>query len=623
MKKIIALILTLVMIFSVISSAAVAVDFGKNKVTASLDFTIISDLHFYPESLMSDSKAWTDYCNSNVKMFPESEAIIRTAIETAMTRNPDLKYILVPGDLTKDGEYKSHTALVSILESYEKEYGVEFIVTTGNHDINQPYASSFATGKEEKETALQYDQFAEMYKNLGYDLAIDRYSENGTAITNGLSYAADLMDNDGNYSYRLIVIDSCRYGYKPEDAYKDTGGEVTPELMAWVKNLTEDAYENGKTPMVMLHHGLAAHMETEPSITSNFPLDNYMEVAETFASWGIHYAFTGHLHMDNTACVINDDGETLYDIQTASVTGYPCTYHEFKISTYKNGESDMEINSVAFDNDVAFSYGGKTYDKGTFGIAAFHQAYGGKFTKDGKADADEFLLAIVRNTISKYIVSIQQAGSIGEFLKTMNLDLEAILDSFLSPYIGNGIKVGGYNIFSVDNIMWFINDLLDQVYDLYIKDETKLYTLLYDIIHEVTSITVSDVPCTKYIEKYGFGDKNRPGTIGDLLLTILASWYAGNETIEDDLFIQDALKKIEEAYIIEELFNKIVDLLLHTLIEDNILSKLEIRVDKLLNDDCIGKNMGKGVNYLLSYVLKGDFTYMNLVDTIFMLGVLP
>ena len=82
MKKLIALIMTLVMIFSVISSAAVAIDSGKNKVTASLNFATISDLHFYPESLMSDSKAWQDYCNSNVKMFPESETIIRTAIET-------------------------------------------------------------------------------------------------------------------------------------------------------------------------------------------------------------------------------------------------------------------------------------------------------------------------------------------------------------------------------------------------------------------------------------------------------------------------------------------------------------------------------------------------------------
>ena len=120
MKKILAILLTLIMIFSAISVAAEAVDNSKGKVTATMDFATISDLHYYPESLMSDSQAWTDYVYNTTKMFPEAETMIRTSIETAMTRNPDLKYILVPGDLTKDGEYEAHTALAAILEEYEK-----------------------------------------------------------------------------------------------------------------------------------------------------------------------------------------------------------------------------------------------------------------------------------------------------------------------------------------------------------------------------------------------------------------------------------------------------------------------------------------------------------------------
>ena len=280
MKKILALLLTLILIFSAISVAAEAVGNSKGKTTATMDFATISDLHFYPESLMSDSQAWTDYVYNTTKMFPEAEAMIRTSIETAMTRNPDLKYILVPGDLTKDGEYEAHTALAAILEEYEKQYGVNFIVTTGNHDINQAKSTTFANGKEEPTRALQADEFATVYKNLGYDLAFTRYADDDAQILNQLSYAVDLMDNDGNYTYRLIVIDSCKYAFSPEDTYQETSGAVTPELMSWVKELAEDAYANGKTPMVMIHHGLAAHMETEPSITFAFPLDNYMDIAE-------------------------------------------------------------------------------------------------------------------------------------------------------------------------------------------------------------------------------------------------------------------------------------------------------------------------------------------------------
>ena len=623
MKKFIALLLTLTIVFSAVGSISYAIDFRSETVVSSMDFVTISDMHFYPDSMMSDSEAWDEYCDNTTKMFPQAEAMIRTSIETAMKRNPDLKYILVPGDLTKDSEYEAHVRLAEILEEYEEKYGVNFLVTTGNHDINQAKSTTFANGKQEAARAMQADEFDDVYANLGYDLAVSRYGKDGDNKLNQLSYAADLKDSDGNYSYRLIVIDSCKYNFEPEKAKQETSGAVSDELMIWVKGLAEEALKNGKTPMVMIHHGLAAHMETEPSITFAFPLDNYMEVAEKFASWGIHYAFSGHLHTDDIASVINDDGDVLYDVETASVTSYPCTYREMTINTYKNGKSDMNFESVVFDDAVPFSFDGITYEKGTYDYESFNISFGGKYNESGKADTTAFLTAVVKSMISKYIVSIKESGSINEFLKTMNIDIQKILGDFLSPYIGDGIKVGGYNIFSVDNIMWFINDLLDQVYDLYIKDEEKLYSLLEDIIGEFLAIPVSDLPCTKYIDTLGFGDKNKPGDLGDLVLTILASWYSGNETIEDDLFVQDVIKNLKEAHLIETIFNKLVDLILHTLLEDSILSKLEIRVDKLLNDDFIGKKMGEGVNYLLSYVLKGDFTYMNLVNTVFAMGVLP
>ena len=623
MKKLIAILLTLTLIFSAVSSITYAAELQGEKTVATMDFVTISDPHFYPSSLMSDSEDWEYYCENTTKMFPQSEAMIRTAIETAVKRNPDLKYILIPGDLTKDSEYEAHIKFAEILEEYEEKYGVDFLVTTGNHDINQEKASSFASGKQESTRALQYNEFAEVYKNLGYDLAFERYNDKGDKIQNGLSYAADLQDSEGNTSYRLIVIDSCKYTYTPSEASKETSGAVTPELMTWVKKLADDANTKSITPMVMIHHGLAAHMETEPSITFAFPLDDYMSVSEQFASWGIHYAFSGHLHTDDVSSVVNDDGDVLYDIETASVSSYPCTYRELTITTRKNGESDMKIDSVLFDSEVPFTFDGVTYEKGAYAIESFHQSFGGKFTDDGKADATAFFTGMVNGMIGKYIVSIKEAGSISAFLKTMNLDLEEIIGGFLEPYIGDGIRLGGYNIFSVDNIMWFIDDLLDQIYDLYIADEEKLYTLLEDIISQVANIQVSDIPCTKYIDTLGFGDKNRPGNLGEMLLTVLAAWYTGNETIEDDLFMQDTLKNFREGHLVETLFNTLVDLILHTLIEDSILSKLEIRLDRLMNDDYIGKNMGKGVNYLLSYVLKGDFTYMNLVNTVFMLGVLP
>ncbi|MBQ4348603.1 MAG: metallophosphoesterase [Clostridia bacterium] len=623
-RRIVSVLLCLAMIFSLASSFSYAAELRNETPKAKLNFVTISDPHFYPESLMGGKgEAWQKYASTNTKQFAQSEQMMRTAIETAVARNPELDYILIPGDLTKDGEYVAHTEFAALLEEYEARYGVDFFIINGNHDVNQDRALTFENGVKERARPIQAHEFDDVYKNLGYDLAFARYAEDSEKKVNGLSYAADLKDENGNESYRLIVIDSCKYTFDPETADHKTDGAMTDELLSWVKALAEDAYKNGKTPLVMTHHGLAAHMETEPSITHAFPLDNYIEVAEQLASWGIHYAFTGHLHTDDIACVINDDGEVLYDCETASVSSYPCTYREMTIETYADGESEMSFESVDFDDKAKFTYDGITYDNGTYKNTVFNNAFGGLKSENGRADAAIFLVDIVKSFLGGYIEQISEAGSVDAFLKIMDIDLGAIIGGFLEPYIGDGIKVGGYNIFSVDNIMWFINDLLGQVYDLYIKNPDVLYNLLEDLVSELTSLQVSDKPCTALLESHGIGDASRPGNLGDLILTAMTYWYDGNEDAKDNEFLQDAIAKCESGETITKLFDLLIDLLLHDLIEDNILGKLEIRLGKLMNDDVIGKALGDGIDYLVNVLLQGNPTYMNLVDTVFALEILP
>lgn len=624
-KKIISVILTLTLLLGTVSLVSGA-ELWKGKTVSSLSFATLSDPHYYPDSLTGGNcAAYQDYCKGSTKLYPQSETIIRTAIETMARRNPDLKYVFVPGDLTKDSEYEAHTGLAEIFLEYEEKYGLEFLVTTGNHDVNTTNATTFENGKEEQGRGITSDEFRKVYADLGYDLAFETYEEyyaksypgESTDVRNKLSYVADLDEN-----YRLIVMDSCVYSFgAPEKQH--TGGEISEEAMKWIKGLADDANEKGKTLMIMLHHGLAAHMETEPSITFAFPLDNYLEVAEQFASWGIHYAFSGHLHTDDAACTINDDGEVLYDFETASITGYPCTYREMTLTTFENGESEMEAQSVDFDAAYEYSYGGKTYEKGTAKKAMFDICFGGNMTEDGEADAVTFLAEMACGFLRNYVTQMNEMGSVDAFLKSMNIDLGAIIGGFLEPYIGEGIALGGYNIFSVDNIMWFLNDLLDQVYDLYIKDPQKLYDLIYDIVAKLGALEVSDYPSTAFIDTLGFGDKDKKGTFDVLILTIMAYWYTGNEDSADDKFMQDTIAKFRDGSLLEKVFDALVDIILNDILDEALLSKLEIRLGKLMNDDTIGKAIGDGIDYFVNVVLQGNPTYMNLVDTFFALEILP
>lgn len=611
------LVFALVMSFASLTSYALP---EHGKTVASLPFATMSDIHYYPESLMgSRSSEWLEFCRLESKMYNESEQILRTALDTLAERakKNGIKYVLLPGDLTKDSEYEAHAGLARILEEYEAKYGFQFLVINGNHDINTNKAMTFENDKKESARAITADEFREVYKNLGYDLAIDTYAEKGEKIQGALSYVADLDDD-----YRLIVVDSCLYSF--DEPGKDlTSGKVTPELMQWVKKWADKAKEDGRTPLLMIHHNMAPHMECEPSITFAFTLDNYLEVSEQLADWGIHYSFSGHLHTNDIASVTNDNGETLYDVETNSLTGFPNLYREMVISTYADGESELEANVVDFDAEKNMTFDGVTYDNGTYKNKAFDLCFGGGLAENGKANVTKFLVGIVKNFAGSYLTKITEAGGILPFLKTMNIDVEKILSDFLKPYIGNGVKLGSVNIISVDNLMWFLNDLCDQISEIYINNPENLYAFLEPIVQKLVDFEVADIPCTKFVDTLGFGSRDRNGTLGDAVLSAMYYWYTGNEDTSDDAFLTAVIDNFENGTLFHDFFYFVIDVALNDIVEDGLLSKLEIRVDKLLADTVIQKKMGEGINYLLKYVLRGDFSYLNLVKTVFMLGVLP
>lgn len=619
-KRVIAVVLALTMVFSLMGTVAYA---ESTKVQSEISFAILSDPHYYPESLTGNNcEEYREFCSYNTKMYSQSDAMVKAALDTMLIRNPELKYVLVPGDLTKDGELEGHRAIAELFREYEEKYGIEFLVTTGNHDINQANSSTFENGKEEFTQTATADDFREIYADFGYDLAFAEYASKGDNVRGQLSYAADLQDSEGNETFRLISVDSCIYSF--DEPSKETEGEITDDTLMWIKALTDEAYAEGKTPLIMMHHSIAPHMNLEISLFQPFLLNDYLDVAETLASWGIDYVFTGHLHTNDIASVVNDDGQVIYDIETSSVSDFPCTYREVEIKAYADGRNELKADTVDFDAEVPFVWDGKTYEKGTYKYSSFSEYTCGSESMGGELSGTGYVMRFIRGGLSDGILEdVRDKGSIEAYLKDLGIDIEKILFDFLSPYIGDGIKIGNIKVFGTDNLMWFINDLLDQVYELYVKDGSELIALCESIIDEFLSIEVSQYPCVNFMDTYGFGDAGKPGTLGDLLLSVVCYWYDGNEDISEDKFLNDAIRNFDSGNLANTVFNTLVDLILHTLIEDNILGKIEIRTYKLLSDKELMDKMGKGINYLIKTVLKNDATYMNLIDCIFSLGVLP
>jgi hypothetical protein len=74
---------------------------------------------------------------SSTRLFNENYFAFLAALDDIVER--DIKIVAFPGDYTDDGQPINIRGLREILEHYDREYGIQFVITTGNHDPVRPY----------------------------------------------------------------------------------------------------------------------------------------------------------------------------------------------------------------------------------------------------------------------------------------------------------------------------------------------------------------------------------------------------------------------------------------------------------------------------------------------------
>lgn len=621
----ISVLLTVAMLFCLVPAANVGAA-GAAPV-GTVKFATMSDVHFYPQSLTGGGcPAWLSFCRNDCKEYEESEAIIDTALDTLRARveREGIDYLLLPGDLTRYSEKQAHVELAAKLRKFEADTGVQVCVIDGNHDINTYKAVTFENGVKEEAEPITAQGFYDVYADLGYDLADSFYViENGQvpAVQNALSYTVQLNDTT-----QLIVVDSCMYSF--EEAAKDiTNGAISDDCMAWIIDRAEAAYAQGKESLLMIHHSMAPHMECEPSVTFAFVLDNYLERSEELADHHVHYSLSGHLHIPDTAQIVNDNGEVLTDVQTCALTAFPNQYRENTFTVYSDGSSDITTEEVDFDAEAPYTYKGKTYAQGTFAQESLGLCFGGPLDdNDGIASMTGFVHGLYNNYAVGIFDQIIAAGGLLGFLKDKGIDLEAIIGGFLEPYIGTGLKVAGKTVLSVDNIMWFLQDLSAQI-DGLIGDPDALWEAIEPAVRKLANIKMSDVPVDQAIQdKVGVGRGRDYATLEDVVFSTVYYWTTGNEKpFGEDAMIADVVNRLNEPVTETSgmhIFNALLDIVYNDLVNGVILSKLHVRLNTLFGATNVGKAFGEQINNFVKRFLHGDTSYLNLVNTFFSLGAL-
>lgn len=319
MKKTLSIILSVIMIITSLTAGLTAFAAEDEYETS---FAVASDFHYnLPreelEGPIDDEIYW--YANRRAAMEDESGFIIDEFLRQA-AENDDVEFVLIPGDLADNGRtiYQEHYDVAAKLKAFEESSGKQVYVTPGNHDV----------GAADIDTKI--DDFKKIYAEFGYDQALYIDDENG-------SYTANL-----GKKYRLISLDSC-------DPSKSTEDGLSIDEVMWVCNEADKALEEGRHPILMMHHNLLDHMPMQRILSRNFIVKFHYSTANLFANHGIKLVFTGHEHCSDVTSFTSTSGNVIYDFANTSLTMYPLQYRMIYLNKDEIKYEAKTIDSIDLD----------------------------------------------------------------------------------------------------------------------------------------------------------------------------------------------------------------------------------------------------------------------------------
>lgn len=610
MKK--NLILKILSVVLVVALIATCIPMTVSANSSEIRFGVISDIHYIAPSLKNpESDVWQEFVYNKHKEYNDLDSLIDNALDGVFRNAVEggENYVLIPGDLTKDGELESHTVLAEKFRAFEEKTGIQVLVVPGNHDINNSNAVTYENGKKEPTATTSPEQFREIYSDFGFDLADSFFVPEEGKKGGMLSYAATL----GNY--RLIAIDSLIYSNDngAKDNEHETAGQLAEGLLGWIKAECAKAKENGLTVIGMQHHNLVPHSNIEEATLFAFVINDWLKVADAYADAGMHYVFTGHLHANDVAKHVSDSGEAVYDILTPTLTGFPNYY---KIVDFKTDGDKITMDMKSLDID---EYQPVVGDDGTVYEKPFKLTYsfGRTFGENGIKD---MAMGAIKNVLNDYLPAIQEAGGLLGFLKTMNLDIEKIIIDALGT---NGLQLGSVEILTVSsNIMGFIKDLANQIDEAYVNDPDKLMSLVEEILDEVFNYEISDMPATMLTDIFG-KKVGEHCDIAEFAETVIYCYYNGDEDVSDYPYVEDVLNRFYSGELAQEFFNLLRKILVTDLVQGEILATLEFNPGELFPEGNIFYVFGRILQGITETLLGGDNSFGNLIDSVLSIPLVP
>jgi 3',5'-cyclic AMP phosphodiesterase CpdA len=143
--------------------------------------------------------------------------------------------------------------------------------------------------------------------------------------------------------------------------------DYKPQVMAWVKQVAERAKVQGKTlitfshyPMIEFYQGqtqpIAALLGEERGQLSRSP---HQQISHSLADLGVKLHIGGHMHLNNTAVVHSDNGNSLVNIQAPSLAAYVPAYKLLTLTS----KDQVKVQTIVLEQVPGFDQLFEHYQK--------------------------------------------------------------------------------------------------------------------------------------------------------------------------------------------------------------------------------------------------------------------
>ena len=283
-------------------------------------FAVISDLHYHDPSLGVSGSAFQAYLDKDRKMLTVSFEIMTKTVD--LLSGIDADFIIVCGDMTKDGERVNHQVVASHLKMVA-DTGKKVIVVPGNHDIANGESFRYQGNESLPVPSVSAEEFREIYRAFGF----------GTALKHdpsSLSYVTEPVPG-----LWIFALDSCRWKENEPHEEPVSGSRFSAETLAWLEDALIASKKENKAVMAVMHHGIWEHYTGNAKYYAKNLVDDYKRIASMMAAYSVAMVFSGHFHsQDITRVTFEAPNRFLFDIETGSLVTYPCPY---RVITVSNG----------------------------------------------------------------------------------------------------------------------------------------------------------------------------------------------------------------------------------------------------------------------------------------------